>query len=79
MKYLKIKNRMWFEVAKELDKEGKLIDSLVLLEPDAYEGQSLSQYLYYRLLCLSFEDEGGYKRNLYIPYPNLLNKRDKRQ
>jgi hypothetical protein len=61
MRYLKMKNDLWFKMARELEKDGNLGDSLFILEDESDR--------FYDLAALYFKDEGGYERALFIPVP----------
>ena len=61
LRYLKLKNKLFFSTARILKKANLLEDSLVLLRDETEE--------FFDLLGLYFEDEEGYQRALFIPWP----------
>jgi len=73
MNYLKKKNRLFYAVAKDLFDEGRLNESLFLLEA----GGSEEEREFFSLLGLYFDDEGGYQRALFIPLPLVKKSRSK--
>lgn len=69
--YLKLKNKLFFSVLKQLKKNGGLSQALYYLE-DEY---SHEDKCYYDLIALYFVDDGGYQRALFIPAPIFMKKR----
>ena len=61
LRYLKLKNKLFFSTARILQKAKLLEDSLVLMRDETEE--------FFDLLALYFEDEEGYQRALFIPWP----------
>ena len=61
LRYLKLKNKLFFSTARILQKAKLLHDSLVWLRDETEE--------FFDLLGLYFQDEEGYQRALFIPWP----------
>ena len=64
-----MKNDLWFKMARELEKDGNLGDSLFILEDESDR--------FYDLAALYFKDEGGYERALFIPVPLMWDRYEK--
>ncbi len=74
MNYLKKKNKLFYAMASELQQEGRLLESLFLLEAD---GSSEEEIEFFSLIALYFDDEEGYQRALFIPWPIVKKSKSK--
>lgn len=67
LKYLALKNKLFFKTGKMLRKLGLLEGSVVYMKDEGNE--------FFDLVALYFEDEEKYQRALFIPWPVVLESR----
>jgi hypothetical protein len=73
MEYLKMKNRMFMRVFRELWDQ-KIYENIYYLQADAEDIDNIDYIDYFDLIGIYFEDEEGYQRSLFLPFPLLPKK-----
>jgi len=77
MEFLKMKNRMFLKIFRELWDQ-KRYENIFYMQSDAEDINSIDYIDYYDLIAIFFEDEEGYQRSMFLPYPLLPKKYQKK-